>query len=75
MGIKVTRYAFGGYTVTDGVRKVDVYHFTKRDGAHFNGWIARADWDNYLVTDPMWTKREAVEQARGMLEDRAAGRL
>lgn len=37
---------------------------------HLKGWIAAAMWDKYLYTDPMPTKKEAVIQAKIMIEER-----
>lgn len=63
--IKVKRHAPGCYEVTDGVKVVDVLKNDYWDGA---AWVAGAQWDRYRVSDPVPTKREAVEIAKRMLE-------
>lgn len=63
MKIKTTKIAAGDYEVTDGNRIVTI---TKRENI---GWIAGANWDRFLMTDPLWTKREAVAEAVKMLEN------
>ncbi len=71
---KIAKYAPGAYTVydlSDPVLKVDVCYFSKKwDDANFTGWVARAEWTNDTYTDPLPTKREAVEEAKAMITDR-----
>ncbi len=65
---KTTRFCAGEYRVTDGVRVVSISQQLFCDGY---GWTASADWDQWLATDPLPTKREAVRNAHYMLEDAA----
>ena len=34
---------------------VDIDYFSTASGATFTGWIARARWDRYLMSDPVGT--------------------
>lgn len=61
---KVTRVCAGEYEVGNGVRTVRVTKVRYPDGTY---WIAAANWDRWLMTDPLYTKREAVFNARDML--------
>jgi hypothetical protein len=64
--MRVHRQGPGAYTVTDGTRTV---HVVRNDllEARYGQWIAYADWDRSLYTDPCLTKRDAVEHATYML--------
>lgn len=66
-GITVTRIAPGCYRVRAGDRIVAIDRFSRRECATFDGWIARAEWDNYLLTDPLPTYRAAKGEAIKML--------
>ena len=61
----IKNYA-GDYTRTDGVNSVHVY---SDDFGFGTEWIARANWDNSLGTDPMSTKWECIEQADLMISN------
>ena len=58
----------GEYTVSDGVRTVIISRFDWLDGPQ---WVARAEWDQYTVTDPLWTLASAKTCAGFILEDAA----
>lgn len=62
---KTTKLAPGMYKVTDGTNTVDVLRNEYWDGP---AWIAISGWDQYTVTDPVPTKRQAVIHAVQMLE-------
>lgn len=66
--ITVKKYCAGLYIVSDGVATVDVTYFCPQDGASFYGWVAKAQWSCHVYSDPIYTKREAVECAKGMIE-------
>jgi hypothetical protein len=59
---RTTRSSAGEYSVTDGKRIVRVSYFE-----HLKGWVAAAEWDRCLYTDPLPTKRDAVFNATLML--------
>lgn len=63
---KTTRVAPGRYYVSDGTGNVTV---TRMDHLPARGpqWVAAAEWDRYLYTDPLWTKADAVTEAHRML--------
>lgn len=63
---KTTRICAGEYEVSDGTRKVRVTQVQYHDG---KWWIAAADWNSERYTDPLETKRYAVEIAHDMLND------
>lgn len=69
--MKTQRHSAGSYTVRSGAYTVNVTRFEHLRGQQ---WIAAATWDRYLYTDPMWTKREAVEQAAIMINQRTEER-
>ena len=62
---KTRRICAGAYEriASDG-RFVDVYTIELYDG---KWWIAAADWDSRLYTDPLYTKSDAVAAADEML--------
>lgn len=65
---RVTRVCAGEYEVTElgntiRPRRVRV---TRVDG---EGWVAAAAWDQLLYTDYLPTKRDAVHNARLMIEE------
>jgi hypothetical protein len=64
--IRITRWAAGSYNVTDGTRNVSVFKTSFWDG---DAWIASLDGDRYGYSDPLPTKRVAVECAREMLSE------
>ena len=59
---RTTRRGAGFYIVSDNRNEVEVSYYP-----HLRGWIAAARWDAYRYSDPVWTKREAVEIAARML--------
>lgn len=65
MPIRTTRLCAGEYKVTDGTNTVNISLMDFWDGP---GWIAAAEWDSGRYTDPLDTKRRAVELATYMLE-------
>jgi len=60
--VKTTREFAGMYNVTDGENFVQVEYMD-----HLGGWMAVAQWDRYLYTDILATKRDAVIEAKEML--------
>ena len=64
--ISTTRSAAGSYNVTDGARNVSVFKASFSDG---DAWIASLEGDRYCYSDPLPTKRAAVECAREMLSE------
>ena len=64
--IKSTKICAGFYKVSDGFRTVEVSLNDFCDGP---GWIASAVWDQWRNTDPLPTKKMAMESAKNMLED------
>lgn len=48
---------------------VTVTFFSRDEDAGFNGWVARANWSSDNYTDPLTTKREAVQSAYRMLTE------
>jgi len=62
--VKVTREFAGLYNVTDGKKTVEVEYMD-----HLKGWMAISQWDRYLYTDVIATKREAVLHAKDMLAE------
>ena len=62
--VKITREFAGLYNVTDGTKTVQVEYMD-----HLKGWMAISQWDRYLYTDVIETKREAVLEAKDMLEE------
>jgi hypothetical protein len=65
--ITVKRECPGLYEVSANGLKVIVRQYEKSLGDSYNGWVARAGWG---VTDPLNTKREAIAEAKLMLQDR-----
>jgi len=61
-GNRTIRHCAGMYERTDGVRSVSVRFYE-----HVSGWIASAQWDGHLHTDPLPTKRDAVHNADHMI--------
>lgn len=51
---------------------VEVIEHTRAEGASSDFWMARAEWDRYLYTDCLDTKRDAVANALAMLAERDA---
>lgn len=65
MTIQTHKIAAGAYTVTDGTHTVDVTRVEyPNDGVY---WVAAAQWGRGRVSDPVYTKREAVHIAQSML--------
>lgn len=69
--ITTTRIGYSSYIVKSDAGEVEVRRYTKTEGSSFSGWIARAQWTDYLYTDPT-TKADAMAEAHGMLQDREA---
>jgi len=62
MSYKVTRHGAGSYTVSSGDLRVRVVRVEYPNCSGTN-WIASAEWDRWCISDPVATKREAVEFA------------
>lgn len=62
---KTIKEGAGSYVRTNGKHKVKVSYFD-----HLNAWIAAAEWDACLYTDPVATKREAIMNADYMLKSK-----
>ena len=58
------RHSAGNYTVHALRRRVTITYF-----AHLRGWIAAAEWDRHLYTDPLPTKRDAMREAQAMITE------
>jgi hypothetical protein len=67
-GIKVRRLAPGEYEVTSSDLTVNIsrYDWLPSSGPQ---WVARAAWDQHIVTDPLWTLADAKRQAEFMIGD------
>jgi hypothetical protein len=65
---KTIREGAGCYTVYHGELKVTVVRNPEIQG--YAKWIAYANWDKYLVADPVETKTEAVAVAKGFIRAR-----
>lgn len=63
-GTRTRRICAGLYTVTCGVRAVTIEY-----RADLKGWVAAANWDQWLYTDPVPTKNAAVYNAQIMLKE------
>ena len=63
---RVRRVAPGAYAVGSGDYTVTVDRCDWTSGP--DKWIARADWTSHTVTDPLSTKRDAVQSAVFMIE-------
>lgn len=66
--VRVHRLAPGEYEVTDGQRTVKISRYVWLD-ARYGQWVARAEWDRHLYTDPRFTLAEAKDEAHFMLRD------
>ena len=65
-----TKRSAGEYEVSNGTgRTVRVTRVKLDDGLW---WVATANWDNYRYSDPLFTKRSAMDAAREMLETRGS---
>jgi hypothetical protein len=65
MNATVKKDGAGYYSVTVGHRAVTVLKNSALSGS--DKWVAYANWDHCLVTDPVGTKRQAVDCALIML--------
>ena len=63
MTYKSTKICAGLYEITDGTNVVRVEYME-----HLRGWMAISEWDRSLYTDQLDTKKDAVHNARHMLE-------
>ena len=73
--ITVKKNCAGLYTVSDGTHSVEVTSFCPQAGATFYGWVAKAEWSCHVYSDPIDTKREAVEVAKSMIAKHIAGEI
>jgi hypothetical protein len=62
------RIAPGAYAITNGSHTVTISRIDGFD-ARYGQWVAAADWDRNLVTDPMFTLADAKAQAAIMLAE------
>lgn len=65
MNATTTRISAGLYEVRAGARAVEI---SKQEFSDGPGWVARAQWDRYMYSDPLPTKRDAVAVALEMLK-------
>ena len=61
----------GAYTLTHEGLSMTIIRNPDLDAGQ---WIAYANWDKHIVIDPVYTKREAMQQARSILCDTAHDR-
>lgn len=72
MKLQSRKICAGLYRVSLGNLEVSVTFFSRaKDGSTFTGWVAQSDWDRFLVTDPLQTKRDAMRNAFHMLQEAA----
>ena len=64
--ITIKRVCAGEYEATDGVNVVAI---SKQDFGYGDEWMARAVGLAYVYSDPMATKRQAVEAATHILQN------
>ena len=64
---RTRRHFAGSYTRTDGTNEVTVY---SADFGYGTEWIAAADWDRHMHTDPVKSKWFAIQCADQMLTER-----
>lgn len=69
--IRTTRDSAGYYQVTDTETHNSVTVLRNPALSGPDKWIARANWERHLVTDPLPTKRDAVREAAFMLANHA----
>jgi hypothetical protein len=62
---RTTRIAAGEYTATSGGRVVTISRCEWLTGAQ---WVARAEWDKHLYSDPLWTLADAKTVAFNMID-------
>lgn len=65
---KTTRICPGEYTVGHGeyvvsISRMDFYDYK------YGQWIARANWDQFLVTDPIIYLSDAKREAKKMVDE------
>lgn len=72
---RVKRVCPGCYTVEQKVDEADYYTVTITRRDDLNGWIAAANWDRHLYTDPVPTLRKAEREAVAMINGAIQGRL
>jgi hypothetical protein len=73
--MKTKRKFAGYYVVEHKVDEADYYQVDVEYRPDLQGWIAAALWDRHLYTDPIPTKRDAVYNARIMIEDAINARI
>lgn len=71
----VKKHCAGLYIVSDGEIEVEVKYFCPQEGDTFYGWVARGMWSSYVYSDPIYTKREAVEVAKSMIANHISGEI
>lgn len=65
---RVKRVCPGCYTVEHKVDEADYYTVEITHRADLKGWIAAAQWDRHLYTDPVATLRKAEREAIAMID-------
>jgi hypothetical protein len=73
--MKAKKHCAGSYEYSAGGFTVSVYEVEPNPayGDTKPMWIAKADWTSDIYTDPLDTKRQAVDQARKMLNEKLGG--
>ena len=62
------RLAPGEYAIEYGTFTVMISRYYWLD-RRYGQWVARADWDQHLYTDPMMTLRDARDAADAMIDE------
>lgn len=65
------RRAAGSYIVTDGKNSVRVFRY--EEGFWRGWWLAAAEWNPSLTSEPAMTKRDAVADAKDLVLARQRG--
>lgn len=69
--MKTKRICAGRYEISHGEFVATISHNWLGGGGYPNrmAWIANANWDRHLYTDPVETKAQAVRAATQMIND------
>ena len=69
--MKAKRIQAGVYEYSVGKFTVEVHSVPGNPafGDPSEMWVAVAQWDNHCYSDPLYTKRDAVNSARAMLNE------
>lgn len=70
--MKARKVHAGSYEYTAGGLTVEVFSIPGNAayGDPERMWVARAMWDRHMYSDPLNTKRRAVDAARAMLNEK-----